>query len=45
LVCLPKNQIPEAGVKEFVQGAMEDYGGHDQEDGVIKLAPDWRKQN
>jgi len=43
--CLPKQQLPEEGVKDFVRYVMETYGGYGQEDGVIKLPPDWRKGN
>jgi hypothetical protein len=45
LVCLPKSRIPEGGAKDFVQYMMEKYGGHDQEDGVIRLPWEWRRQN
>lgn len=43
--CLPKQQTTEEDAKDFVQYVMENYGGYDQEDGVIKLPLDWRKQN
>ncbi len=43
--CIPKQQVPEQGVKDFVQYVMETYGGYGQEDGAVKLPPDWRKGN
>ena len=43
--CLLKHQFPEEGVKDFVHYVMESYGGYGQEDGIIKLPPNWRKQN
>jgi hypothetical protein len=43
--CIPKQQVPEEGVKDFVQYVMENYGGYDQEDVSIELDPNWRKDN
>ena len=42
---LPKHQFQEEGVKDFVRYVMESYGGYGQEDGVVKLPPNWRKRN
>ncbi len=43
--CLPKQKIPEEVVKGVVQDVLDDYGGYGQEDGVIQLPRDWRKEN
>ena len=43
--CLPKTRVPEHGVKSFMQSLNDQYGGHDYEEGVIKLPPDWRNEN
>ncbi|HVV69968.1 MAG TPA: hypothetical protein VHI52_00195, partial [Verrucomicrobiae bacterium] len=43
--CIPKSKVPLEGVKDFVQYVMDTYGGYGQEDGVIRVSPDWRKGN
>lgn len=43
--CLPKQHVPEQGVRDFVQHVMDTYGGYGQEDGIIELPRNWRKHN
>jgi hypothetical protein len=42
VICLPKSKVPEAGVRQFVQCVMDDYGGYGQEDYEITLGWDSR---
>jgi hypothetical protein len=43
--CLPKNQIPEEGLKDFVDYVATTNGGHDRQQGTWLRPDDWPKQN
>jgi hypothetical protein len=43
--CLPKKQIKEEGVKAFLDSVLKGYGGYGHEESVVRVPPDWRKQN
>lgn len=43
--CLPKNQIPEEGLKDFVDYVVTTNGGHDRQQGTWLRPDDWPKQN
>jgi hypothetical protein len=45
VVCIPKPHVTEEGVKDFVQYVMETNGACVQQNGIIRLPPDWRKRN
>jgi len=43
--CLPKSQIPEQGLKEYVDYVVTTNGGHDRQEGTWWRPDDWQKLN